>query len=400
MLQKFSDLEISNLFLSFNKFYNQSQLATNNLETEIFNDLYYAVNEMIRGSTPANLYLLGEDEQQIFRERCYTIYKILDIFIASKTNNPSVIPARIHQPPRERLNIIVQNIYQNNRSLYDDYFFRDLLILSAISNHNRYQPIIIQDEESKKSKCDDLFSAFAILIVGAAALFALYYICFVFLPNSFERMWFNEGRLHASINILASLIIGIGVIALTLAFITNPTALIFAGVIALGVIASALAGYLTNFCQNLIETKLNKDSISSIDPYRYNLSASEEQNLVDKGFDLLAVKCAIAALAEQLPDKNLDFKLFSSRSNSTKEILTTIRNLKSGNIINEYSFNLDRTIKIDNMTIKLDSHVYSIPHARPINSGVNNQTEQGVLADAFLVEPSAPPEEDLIFNYR
>ncbi|VEG92333.1 hypothetical protein [Legionella spiritensis] len=204
------------------------------------------------------------------------------------------------------------------------------------------------------------------LLAAILAFVSLYYLISQSL-NAVERFVYNEGWLQASFSMagmlggaaaggllgafvasapLAALAIGAG--------ISNPVGITIVGIICLTLIGAAAGCFLTNQIVNYALKKKNQQALDPADPRRFELTGSEETDLLDKGLNPIAVRCAIVALREQMGEKGVPSllnRVFTSRGQETQEILSQIRELRRGSL---------RSINVGDMTFHLE-----LPHYVP-----------------------------------
>ena len=230
------------------------------------------------------------------------------------------------------------------------------------SSSSDYDEVLSRVNESTQNS-DDLASLFFVgIVVGTAALtfVALYYIISQTL-NSLERFWYNEGWLQASLalatmaacgsasGLLAGFLLSTPFTALALVIgLSNPISIIIIGTVCLSLIGAAGGWFITKQVQDYVIKKSNPDALEPQDPHRFELTAEEEANLIEKGMDPLKVKCAMAAIREEMGKKQVPSLLQRLTFSSEKQgHLNKIRKLRRGEVDNIKCFEINFRVEFD-----------------------------------------------------
>ncbi|WP_419419149.1 hypothetical protein ACNVED_11440 [Legionella sp. D16C41] len=376
MTNRFTDNQLAEIYLSmYNDYTNNLNNGLTLSETHqfIYSKLFHSFNE-----PKSSLYNLPTEERQ----------RVWGVYYAFLNSTPSFR----HQYQTERQQqqfwntfntqkpqVIIINNRDRHYCAHNTVF--DWLLLNSLINYNR--PYVNYNRPSNYHRHDDNnkngnFLLFLLLLVlttlaVAATLIALYYILREFV-NSAERLIFNEGQLQAAIT-MASIAGGAAAGALFGTFIasmpiimfgiaagvSNPIGLAITGIVCITILSAAAACGLTNWIQNKVIQHNNKDALDPKDPYRYTLTASEEANLVKKGYDIYAVKIAIVALREKIGAKEVPSllnRLFTTSGQEKQKYLDSIRSIKKG----ELDF-----VEVDKM--KFD---FRLPNPYSLNSNYSN----------------------------
>ncbi len=296
-------------------------------------------------------------ENRAPQEHYNNVYRILSTVLSS---NP------VPRQARESRDIVIQiniNIEQDFARHYpvSDYYYRryntltDLAILTSFSHfhcHSHHHGI--GSSNISGIDCKDLFKSegaallllIAIAIILASlALFATYYI----LKELFEigdRLFFNESVLRAVTSFATMLALGSAGASFGF-FVFGPAlgALIAAGAatpIGIIILATVCTGLITAGAGALLFNKIriqdkftrprNPDAIDPVDPDRFSLTASQERNLEDAGFDILKVKCAMAAIRHSMGQKIHSCSMRLFKHSEQKEMIDLLRDLKRGKV--------------------------------------------------------------------
>jgi hypothetical protein len=245
-----------------------------------------------------------------------------------------------------------------------------------------------------KSDHDSLAAILVALIFLIATPIAMYYLI-IELGYQFERFIYNEGIFQGAVNILAITAITVvsawfiqqfasshlAVFALKIGFANPAGAAVFLG-FCLTIISAALATWAFNATFNLYLYSANSDSIDRNDPYRYDLTASEESKLEKKGFNTLMVKMAISALRSEMgTDEHPLHNIFASRTSQVESNLELIRKIRRGQVENVPVGKVDF-----NLYLKVNEPV---PTSAPSHSG-RPQDPQAAR------EPASYEEQELL----
>ncbi|WP_019216275.1 hypothetical protein [Legionella tunisiensis] len=242
----------------------------------------------------------------------------------------------------------------------DDFLFNWFLYRSLL----RPQVIVIDNSSSRNhghSSKDDkknngdiiafLFLAALAALLLVLAIAALYYMLGQAL-NSISRIQYNEGWLQGMVTVAGTLAAGYVSCFLSMAFATSPLmnlALLAGisspvGVVALSLTCLTIIGagagcFITDKLQNYILRKTHPDALDPNDPNRFTLTAEEELNLLQKGFDLMRVKYAIFTLRSELGEEGvptlLHRRTFGTNGKKVQENLEIIRKIRAGDMGSE-----------------------------------------------------------------
>ncbi|TAL60810.1 MAG: hypothetical protein EPN84_08990 [Legionella sp.] len=164
--------------------------------------------------------------------------------------------------------------------------------------------------------------------------------------DGIERMWHHEGWQKPVLELVTSLVVGLGSLAL---FCLVPgqflllvafwgKSLLALATLIITAIATPLIG--ASMGANLVEhCYSNKEAIDPKDPQRYGLSDSETQHLLELNHDPITVKCAIVALRSEIAEiQNNDdptpgfFNRHSGSGKTMQVLLDQVRELRRGTI--------------------------------------------------------------------
>jgi hypothetical protein len=203
-----------------------------------------------------------------------------------------------------------------------------------------------------KQKKSNAFAYFVLLTVSliyfTATLVAFYYMISEFI-DSVERFVYNEGWFQAGLSI-AGLLAGAAVGTLfglylaampiimfgIMAGLANPIGLAIAATVCLAIIGAALFCGLANWVQ-----PDNKKALDPKDPHRFALTDSEVRDLEDKGLDPLKVRCAIAALRQEMGQEEVPSllnRLFTKSGGEKQALLKQVRQLRRGELNPDENF--------------------------------------------------------------
>lgn len=263
-----------------------------------------------------------------------------------------------------------------------------------------------------------LILAALVLIAAVLACLALYYMLSQTL-NSLERFVWNEGWLQACITlssmaactaagaVLGTLVVASPLSALILAAgISNPVGLVIFTTVCLSLALGALGCFATNALQKHLLK--NKDAIDPMDACRFQLTDSEVDHLLEKGQDPIAVKCAIAALREQMGEEavpSLLNRLFTTHGKEKQALLAQVRQLRRGELeeitVGDMTFNLRRPqvmipayyYNAQNQTYVYEAgNLYSQPNvSQPQGVGTNFSHLHGHPSMQPISEDPPPP---------
>ena len=244
---------------------------------------------------------------------------------------------------------IIVNNYQGRRHFSDDSFFTGYMYGSMYRPwyHIGRGNFNGGNHHSHAKKADgSVLAALAVVALGAVAVasafIALYYLVGE-IANSVDRFWHNEGWLRAGVSLMGMAIGAVATSMLATAFAEGPLLSLAlaagiaspAGVVGLIITCITLVGAATgSLLFNALKTKSDEIAKASAlypsDPDRFALTPDEEARLVAKGLDVVTVKCAIAALRQDMgkkPDLN---RLFGDAH--ARECLAKIRLLRKGEL--------------------------------------------------------------------
>ncbi len=226
----------------------------------------------------------------------------------------------------------------------DGYFLTTLLLL------NRNMP----RTGSIPNDVDSDYEGLILFIFFIVVAFLICFTCLAFFYllnqtlNSVERFYYGEGWLQGMVTLatiaasatltatLTSIYALAPLISLILAAgLTSPMGMAVFTIVSLTLISAAISCFLVNQVQNWLIKTSNSDALDSKDPHRFTLTKREEKQLIEKDIDVLKVRLAITILCVELgakPVSPLLNRLFTREGARQQEILTMIRQLKSGNI--------------------------------------------------------------------
>ncbi|KTD16727.1 hypothetical protein [Legionella jordanis] len=350
-MAKLTDNQLASLYL---KLANElrAQRKQNHRPEQIYSDLLNSLHYELQRQD-SGLYGLEVDDQR-------KVYTILNTLFSSST--PIQQLTRI---PDFKFVFIHQEINHLPRYYHPYYPSHDWLftwlLLDSISHHNhpahhhRDSGCCGGSSSSNRHKHDDknagsaiLFLLLLLLVLSLAVvtLLAAYYLLRASL-DSFERLWYNEGRLQALIDVssaiastmvsgfLATLFASAPLTAFALAAgVANPVGVVVFSLICISLIGGALGCFLTRQITQAVVESHNKDALDPKDPYRFTLSPDAEVKILQLGLDPVKVKCALVALHEEIGE-SVPTRLHRLFANDHKqELLEKVRELRSGNIKN------------------------------------------------------------------
>lgn len=286
----------------------------------------------------------------------------------------------------------IRNVYHYNDCCYyhHDNMMLDWLILANLTSHHHHYHSHHHGCFSSGYNSDDtgmLILILAAIALAVSALIATYYIIKELIEIA-DRIYFNEGLLRAVSSIATMLalggsgaclgyfIIGPALAGLVAATVSNPIGIIVLASVALALIGAGIGAVLFNKArvQDRVSQRMNPDAMDPIEAHRFSLTEAQQRNLENNGFDILKVKCAMAAIRQQMGDKihSKSMRLFKHKSQ--QQWLDTLRALKRGDI---EKLAVGDCV-IDCLKPQAKTNYYCV--------------QQGEMT---LPEPSAPPMKDI-----
>jgi len=443
---KFTDNELKKLYFGLAAHYKDCMDRSPAMaQQDIYNELHYGVHYAV--NTPlGSLYGLDPFEK-------LKAFTVLNTFLKA-CPVPRELPPPVYQVNTMPVNLqpvrvtVINNYYQRDNS-----FFYDWLLLNSLSNSFNSRPNHVpygssstshqHASEDGKKKEGDILALLLLLALAAAALAATFIAVYYLLKetlNSVERFYYNEGWMQAAISLLsmpvsaaASAILALTFAAAPLAAlaiaagVANPFGVVLTGVVCLTIIGSAAGCFITNQIQDYFIKQLNPNAIDATDPKRFALTASEEENLRDKGMDPIKVKCALVALRAKIGEAVPSYlNRFGAKGAEAQEALNLIRQLRRG----ERS-----TVPVGDMSFDCSADVYypqpmfqpqyqpppygyaplqqqppqqqypQQSHSQPYSNGFYQPSQEGypslqqLQQQHGLVQPSAPLQEHNSFQY-
>ena len=350
MTKRFTDNQLAQLYLNMAKDYHDCSdrgYALADIHQHIYSKLYYSLSD-----PTSSLYELDPQEKQrvwavyyaffnstpAYRHQCRSFEQQNQFWGGFR---PNTVPLVVIEP--------------RHRYCAHDTLLDWLLLSSVMNSINRNQSgYYNRHHHGHENKNGNVLLLLLLLVLTtfavAASAIALYYILNSFL-NSTERLIHNEGQLRAAVTI-ASILGGAAGGALFGTFIasmpiimfgiaaglSNPVGLAITAAVCLTILGAAAACGLTQFIQNKIIQHQNKDALDPRDPVRYSLSPSEEENLIEKGYDIYTVKLALVALREKIGKETPSFlnRMFTEKGKTKQQYLELIRQIKKGSIEASY----------------------------------------------------------------
>jgi hypothetical protein len=405
---KFTDRDLYNLFVGLSIHYKEcNERVPNMSSTDIACELTKGVKVSLESRHGENsLRELPESEK-------LKVYKVLDTFI-----NASPL---FRAEPRQRAefnqflhaantSVVINNYYGRRHFCDNNSFLTGYIYASAFnrmnnsshpwdcfnnnSNHHSH------DNNDDKQGASILALALLVLVIIAAisACIAIYYLVCE-LVNNIERLWYNEGWLKASItlmsmtvtaaltSILAAAIIASPLTALVLAAgIANPVGIVIFISISLVTVITAACTWFANIIQTQVNEANNPDAFYPKDPTRFALTPANEAALIKKGLDPIKIKCAIAALRQDMGEKPNLSSTFGDMH--ARECLFKIRQLRKGEL---------SSLTVNNMQFTdfnlTNSSPYSSLYASTLRSELSRRPSGIVYTPTIFRQPeaSAPP---------
>jgi hypothetical protein len=247
-------------------------------------------------------------------------------------------------PPTYRT--FVRNHYQRPPRCYhhnDNFWFW----MYFFNNNNRPTYVVVDRpaRPSEENKGDPLlaFILGAALLGGVILAAAAAYSVFKQLSDVFQRFYYNEGWMQASLSLLTLAVsitatamimtaaFGASIASFAVAAGFAPTGVVVLSTICASLLAAALILPMKDWISNSMNSSSNPDALIPNDPCRFQLTSSEEQALMKKGQDPLVVKCAITALALEIK-KETPTSIWNALFKPSSPHLETIRKLRQGEL--------------------------------------------------------------------
>lgn len=218
----------------------------------------------------------------------------------------------------------------------------NFLILDALSHHHHHVHSCLPDMGF------EMLIAIGLVLLALSLIILMTYMLYLFIQmisDSIERLLFNEGMLRACMILLATAVGGflgasVGITFATAIIImaalslgvSNPFSWVMLGIVTLGF----LGAFTGCSISTLIANRPEEGAMNANDPRRYEITESEKKNLLLNDFNPIAVKCAIAAISDQLGEEKIPSYWF--RSQEQQEYLSLVRKLRKGEVDQHFQF--------------------------------------------------------------
>lgn len=305
----------------------------------------------------------SQQEKSKVYKAFHAIFEALPVFHRQSIQGQNLFKSEI--PPFKE-----EEIKKEEKTIIKKYYGKshlvDWMVLNAMMHHC-YHDCHYPDGERRsdnehkhgdnnnrnKTDLTEVFALLAVILLAAVAAVlacvALYYMLNEFLEG-IDRFCYNEGWLKAALIMANSIVFGASSTILTVVFASTPLAslailagispvgFIVTGAIFLGIIGSGLGAFAMNLLYSSVVLGLNQDAMDPTDPFRFRLTASEEESLIKKDIDPIVVKCAMVALraeiAETLGSNDKAIPSFLHRKfgagAKVQDLLTQVRALRDG----------------------------------------------------------------------
>lgn len=322
----FTDKQLSDLYLRLKGSYHSAETINENYD-RMGSDLFA---EFLDGGIYADMPL---SEQK----KIYTVFTMFLNAQPHQGSTPNVayqFQSFHNRVDNDRTNFSRQNFelrapyvihhhYQQSNYL-NDYFFW-------------YWVFSMSNTPSSQKSAEQFLMLLVGIIVAVIVSIVLYFTaCYLFtvLADALERFWHNEGWFQASISLLGVIGGAVAGAMLMMTVIQPFGALAILCIASASIVAAALTAGLTNVIQAECIEAMNADALDPADPYRFALTTAESVALELKGIDPTKVKCAIAALRDEiavLPP--VSSRWFSDDASPKQEKLQVIRALRRGELV-------------------------------------------------------------------
>ncbi len=350
---KFTDKILSDLYADLTRYYKENSNANPSADPNLVIRQIYC---QLHGNLQFKIGLGGEFASFSDKEKD-DVFNVLNTFITATPqwrgviqSDPRAIPT--YEPHHYNQNVVVHHYHHHNRSnWFNDYLFYHWLFSDNFSSRNHH----------RKKGSDDTAKNILIILIGIIVLACTYYaIRYLFdaALDAMARFYNNEGLLQASMSFMSmalGAIMGAVTCSLLFAATLNPLGLLGVSILAASIISAGIAAYATNSLHNLYIEKTHPDAMDPSDPFRFSSDdeyielLNVKKGLVwDQSLDPIKVKCAIAALRQDIGDMPSPTARFfasaGSASDKAKKNIEMIRQLRKGEIFE---------VEVGNMTFDL-----------------------------------------------
>lgn len=233
----------------------------------------------------------------------------------------------------------------------DPYFAATIPCFNSTQNPNTYTEAARQEiirgnelnlfanyyyyrmEENIRPMQPEAIFFISVFMKTLGAIVSLGFIAGYLIPESVERIYYNEGRRQGLVNLTAMGITGVlTALYLQSTFQNDITAKLGIYITYKMLFNAWIVGMVINGLQTDIAQKQNQDAIDRMDPERFMLTDSEERNLLRQNYNIYKVKCCITVYRYLMGPKGAgrDLTKFFQRSEQSSKYLEKIRALKQG----------------------------------------------------------------------